>query len=294
MHTSSRTLVARRRSESHAIRIRRARGGEAEAAARHRAGPKEGGGRRGGSGARQRRGWSPSAAARPGPPSFPSCVWTFLDNAQHFRRIAPCRCAPAPSCAAEKNFLLRFLNFLLAMRRSPSNGQIATILLQLCAVFFPLSNTFRNLHAGLWKPIVALHLCVHVHIILSNSFSPPLTHSLSLSTDKRTDAHTYERSTAYLIIISSRIDTDNVEFDGMETHTRKPTQPHTNPPPPFPHTRTPRSKDRTFHTLIPQFCAFCGQPITTYSEVCTPMHCHVNIYTNHESCHTHECASHIY
>ena len=27
------------------------------------------------------------------------------------------------------------------------------------------------------------------------------------------------------------------------------------------------SKDRTFHTLIPQFCAFCGQPIVQCIEV---------------------------
>lgn len=26
-------------------------------------------------------------------------------------------------------------------------------------------------------------------------------------------------------------------------------------------------KDRTFHTLIPQFCAFCGHPIVQYTEV---------------------------
>ena len=30
--------------------------------------------------------------------------------------------------------------------------------------------------------------------------------------------------------------------------------------------RSDGSKDRTFHTLVPQFCAFCGKPLLTYME----------------------------
>jgi len=137
-------------------------------------------------------------------------------------------------------------------------------------------------------------ICVYTYISFSLNLSLFLPPTLSLSTDTRTDAHTCERSTAYLIIMSSRIDATMSNLTRWKhAHANPHTHIQIHPPPPT-HARTPRSKDRTFHTLIPQFCAFCGQPITTYSEVCTPMHCHVNIYTNHESCHTHECASHIF
>jgi len=128
--------------------------------------------------------------------------------------------------------------------RNPSKGRIAATLSQRSAVFFLLPNTFRNLQAGLWRPNDALNLCVHVYIIFSQSLSLSPTHSLSIY------RHTHGRShmrTQHSIFNHNEQSNRryNVEFNAMETRTRKPTHPHTNPPPPT-NTRTHTQVERPY------------------------------------------------